>query len=314
MPDAVQELKDNDGNVYAVCGGSRCVTLVPESDPENSVLIEKNGFQFGGSTIDSNNNLFILWGVGISESDIESAKEEDFENLVVVKYDLQGNEIKECGISIKTSGAQYPFVYGNANLAVKDNILGCFFNTERIMSSDGKNHQCSEFATINTETMELTDFKPKQGSHSFGVCMLPTDYGFAAIQMGDENPRGINLNMYTLSDNSINLIVGGCLLFHANGDSLYSYVYLHMGGLAKAKTTYAIAGKSKREYDSVHADSSLSGYDVFVKIIDDSLNENVVGLAGEDRIDKATGKMLVCVNPEFFRPAEVELLLLCSLG
>ena len=29
----------------------------------------------------------------------------------------------------------------------------------------------------------------------------------------------------------------------------------------------------------------------------------------EKGIDKATGKMLVCVNPEFFRPAEVELLL-----
>ena len=64
-----------------------------------------------------------------------------------------------------------------------------------------------------------------------------------------------------------------------------------MGGLAKAKNTYAVAGKSKREYDSVNVDSSFDGYDVFVKITDDSFNENVVGFAGEDRIDKSTGEI-----------------------
>ena len=286
--DTVQELKDADRNIYAVCGNNNSVTLVSENNPENSVLIEKNGFQFGGAVIDDGNNLFILWGTGISEDSIESAIEDNFENLVVVKYDLQGNTIKECGIPVSTSYAQYPFVFGNANLAVKDNILGCFFDTERTVSADGVNHQCSEFAAINTETMELIKFKEKQGSHSFGVCMLPTEYGFAAIQMGDKQPRGINLNKYILSENNVS--VTNNLLYHASGNSGIK-VYLHMGGLAKAKNTYAVAGKSKREYDSVNVDSSFDGYDVFVKITDDSFNENVVGFAGEDRIDKSTGEI-----------------------
>ena len=59
--DTVQELKDADGNIYAVCGNNNSVTLVSENNPENSVLIEKNSFQFGGAAIDDGNNLFILW-------------------------------------------------------------------------------------------------------------------------------------------------------------------------------------------------------------------------------------------------------------
>ena len=72
--DTVQELQDASGNIYALCGDKDAVTLVSESNTENSVLLQKEGFTFGGATIDENNNLFILWGYSIPEEEIETAK------------------------------------------------------------------------------------------------------------------------------------------------------------------------------------------------------------------------------------------------
>lgn len=126
------------------------------------------------------------------------------ENLVIMKYDLNGNILGRCGIPIMTSEAQCPFDFGNASMAVKDNVIGCFFDTKWTKSSDGLNHQGSEFAAIDKNTMKLIKFSNLEGSHSFGVSLITTDYGFAGIQKGDV-ARGINFNSYLVSGNKVEL-------------------------------------------------------------------------------------------------------------
>lgn len=187
--DGLQEVAATDGTIYAVYGYYDSIMLISPSKEQEIVTIEMNEFTFGGATIDENDKLYVLWGYSISEADIEDAIENDEENLVVVCYDLNGNIISKCGVSINITSAQYPFSAGNANLCVNNGILGCLYNTEWIKSSDGDNHQGSEFFAVNTSEMKLIDCSTYEGSHSFGVTMIPTEYGFAAIQMGMQNHK-----------------------------------------------------------------------------------------------------------------------------
>lgn len=173
---------------------------------------------------------------------------------------------------------------------------------------DGLHHQGSVAAAINTETSEIIFSGRMQGSHAFGSCMIPTDYGYAAIQMGDSNyTRGINFVSYCLEStekfysNYISRNGYTSPLFHSNGlyktDSYHvdgNTTYTHMGGLAQSNTTYAVAGKSERVYTSdafYSSDLRTGNYDVFVKLVDQTLVSDVSGLAGESRIDEATGEV-----------------------
>ena len=299
--DTLQEIMDSTGAIYAVCGYKDAVTLIPYTAETASVVIEKEGFTFGAATIDEKDNLYIMWGQNISDDELEEKMES--ENIVFSKYDMQGNLIAECGLAVEQTRAQFPFDAGNANILVKDNILGCLFNTEWTKSSDGLHHQGAEFAAINIETMELTLFDSWQGSHSFGVSMIPTEYGFAAIHMGD-GPRGFLFNTYfvenSICEESYLKSNGYYLLYHASGKYGTNAnkldgntTYLHMGGLAESSSTYAVAGKSEQVMTSdIYYESGLRTgiYDVFVKLTDKTLCSTVTGLAGVDRIDEATGE------------------------
>lgn len=296
----LQECKDSKGNIYAIYGGKNSITLFFENTDTNPVIIENDGFTFGAATIDENDNLYVFWGYSISEDIIEEEIEKNTENLVVMKYDLRGNTLGRCGISITTSMAQYPFDAGNASMAVKDNVIGCFFNTEWTKSyfGDECNHQGSEFAAIDKNTMELIEFSNWEGSHSFGVSLIPTDYGFAGIQKGDAYGRGINFNTYLVADNEVETDYltwnGNKPLFNASGQYGVNNTYLHMGGLAKSATTYAVVGKSERIYSSMsgygNSDLRTNNYDVFLKITDQTLAQTASDLVGEERVDVETGK------------------------
>ncbi len=303
--DRLQECKDSKGNIYAIGGYENSITLFSENTDKKPVTIKNEGFTFGSAVIDENDNLYVFWGYDISEDIIEAELEKNTENLVITKYDLNGNILDRCGIPITTSEAQYPFDVGNASMAVKDNVIGCFFNAEWTKSNDGYNHQGSEFAAIDKNTMELIEFSGWEGSHSFGVSLIPTDYGFAGIQRGDATARGINFNSYLVSDNKVEsdyLASNGYkLLFSASGQYGTNNnqidgnaTYLHMGGLAKSATTYAVVGKSERVYSSVeyYGDSDLRTYnfDVFLKITDQTLAKTASDLAGEERVDVETGE------------------------
>jgi len=217
---------------------------------------------------------------------------------VVIKYDLDGNEVGRCGISINISTAQYPLFFGNANIAVYENTLGCMFDTKWIDT-----HQGSEFAEIDKNSMVLKNFSKWEGSHSFGVSLIPTEYGFASVQRGDASPRGINFNSYIMSDEYYPFAdrVLCRNLFHASGQYGSNAdhhdgnnTYLYIGGLAKSNTTYALAGESEKIYSSMdyfgYSDLHTEIYDVFLKISDQTFN-NYQGLAGIDRIDNETGEV-----------------------
>ena len=241
-----------------------------------------------------------MWGQNISTDEVETALTDEKANIVVVKYDLTGKMIAECPLPINRTIAQYPFDAGNANILAKDGVLGCLFNT---VWTNG--HQGADFAAIDTNTMESITISSWQGSHSFGVTMIPTEYGFAAIQMGDAHERrGINFNSYSVSEGKVGFDYlsgnGYTVLYHCSG--VYgsnehhidgNATYTHMGGLAKSKTTYAIAGKSEKVYTSdIYYNNELKKdiYDVFVKLTDSTLKDTD-DLAGVERIDEATGEV-----------------------
>lgn len=296
--DKLQECKDSKGNIYAIYGKNDFITLFSENADKKPVTIANDGFTFGSAVIDESDNLYVFWGYNIT--DIDSA-EENTENIVIMKYDMDGNILGRCGIPLLTSDARYPFDAGNASMAVKDNIVGCFFNIEWT-----NGHQGSEFAAVDKNTMELVRFSDWEGSHSFGVQLIPTDYGFAGIQKGDAIARGINFNSYSVSENQVETdylaMNGYTVLFNASGQYGTNehqldgnYTYLDMGGLAKSATTYAIVGKSERVFSSMenyrNSDLRTNNYDVFLKLTDHTLAETASDLAGEERVDVETGEI-----------------------
>ena len=91
--------------------------------------------------------------------------------------------------------SQYPYRSGNAHIGWKNDVLLVYYHTRWI-----GNHQGSVAAAFDTTTGKMIYSRNWQGSHAFGSCMIPTEYGFAAIQMGDATARGINFNSYYIGD------------------------------------------------------------------------------------------------------------------
>lgn len=309
--DYVQEIQDSTGMLYAAIQQSNGVSIIPYGADKEMLTLVKENFAFGAAVFDDEDNIYVLWAKSISDDNIEKALEEEYANVVVTKYNKAGNVLTEYGIPVNLLDAQFPYDRGNAHLGWKNNVLLVYFHTEWTGSkfSDGLNHQGSVAAAVNTETSEIIFSGGMQGSHAFGSCMIPTDYGYAAIQMGDGDiTRGINFNSYCLKSpeefKSDYLSRNGYAspLYHSSG--MYgtnshhidgNYTYTHMGGLAKSNTTYAIAGKSEKFYTSdVYYSSDLrtGNYDVFVKLVDQTLISNASGLAGESRTDEATGEIV----------------------
>lgn len=304
--DDVQEIQDSTGTLYAAVKYDNGVAIVPYDANEETMNFSKEDFKFGSAVFDDKDNIYILWAKSISDYNIDKTLEEEYANVVVVKYDKSGNVITEYGFPVNLMESQFPYDAGNAHLGWKNDVLLVYFHTEWTDFGDGLHHQGSVAAAVNTETSEIIYSSGWQGSHAFGSCMIPTDYGYAAIQMGDATARGINFNSYCFEspeefkDNYI--AINGCKsLYHSSGQYGTNEhhldgntTYTHMGGLAKSNTTYAIAGKSERVYTSdiyYSSDLRTRNYDVFVKLCDQTLLSNVSGLAGESRIDEATGEI-----------------------
>ncbi len=301
--DDVQEIQDSTGTLYAAVKQKNGVALVPHDINKEIMNFSKDDFKFGSAVFDDEDNIYIMWAKSISDDDIKKAREEKYANIVVVKYDKSGNIITEYGFPVNLLFAQRPYDAGNAHLGWKNNVLLVYFHTEWTSG-----HQGSVAAAVNTETSEIIYSSGWQGSHAFGSCMIPTDYGYAAIQMGDveDSSRGINFNSYYIeSPENVEFGylsgAGHKTLYHSSGQYGTNEnkldgntTYTHMGGLAKSNTTYAVAGKSERVYTSdIYKSSDLrtGNYDVFVKLVDQTLLSNVSGLAGESRIDEATGEI-----------------------
>ncbi|MDE6834595.1 MAG: leucine-rich repeat protein [Ruminococcus sp.] len=305
--DDVQEIQDSAGKIYAAVKHENGVVIVPYDINEETIHFSKDDFKFGSAVFDDEDNIYIMWAKSISDNDIDKALTEEYANVVVEKYDKSGNFITEYGFPVNLMDAQFPYDAGNAHLGWKNNVLLVYFHTEWTKSSDGRHHQGSVATAVNTETSERIYYNMWQGSHAFGSCMILTDYGYAAIQMGDATARGINFNSYCLDspeefkDDYI-ANNGYKSLYHSSGQYGTNEhhldgntTYTHMGGIAKSNTTYAIAGKSERVYTSnIYKSSGLQtgNYDVFVRLCDQTLLNNVPGLAGESRIDEATEKIV----------------------
>ncbi|MCI9077731.1 MAG: leucine-rich repeat domain-containing protein [Lachnospiraceae bacterium] len=305
--DKFQESENPDGKLFAFYGDKDIVTVIPKDKNEKLVKIENKGFTFGAATIGDDGYYYIIWGKSISDDVIDSSMDE--ENIQICKYDSSGKLIKTLGLPVSYTKAQFPFSFSNTNISYNKGFLCIILSTKwTILPSDGKHHQGSEFIGINAETMEMVSFKDLEVSHEFGISLIPTDYGFAAIQRGDAlDTRGISLGRYYLSDNTIDMldfIQDYILLYHSSGQYGTNehhldgnITYVHMGGFAMSNSTYVIAGKSEHMYTSDiykigKNEESLSGiYDVFVRIADLSLiNNNNPDFAGTTRIDEATGE------------------------
>ncbi len=292
--DRLQEVCTVSGEIYAVYGEEDSIIMIPKNQSLQSIEIMNEGYTFGAATIGDDDYLYVMWGKSISDDVINESLQE--ENIIIAKYDLNGNVIDECGLSVDFTDAQFPFDAGNANIEYSNGIIGVLYDTEWTVTrtGDGLHHQGSEFVSLDAVSMELKNFVSNNTSHSFGVSMIATENGFVAIERGDCYPRGINFTQFTKSQS----IEKNC--FHASGQykesgSHQNDTHTYMGGLEKSASTYAITGKSERFYTSGnYAESNLStgNYDVFVRIIDSTLYDiAATDLAGENRIDEANGRI-----------------------
>ncbi len=301
-PDRIQEILDSKGNLYAATISKNKVIIVPYDVNGKNMIFEKEDFECGSVTFDDNDNIYVMWAHDISEDDIEVKLKEKYVNVFIERYDETGKKIAQYDIPINTLDSQYPYRSGNAHIGWKNDVLLVYYHTRWI-----GNHQGSVAAAFDTTTGKMIFSRNWQGSHAFGSCMIPTEYGFAAIQMGDATARGINFNSYYIGDpqnfHSDYLGMNGhTLLFHSSGQYGSNEhrldgntTYIHMGGLAKGENTYAVAGKAERVYTSdLHKNLTISKdvYDVFVQLHDNSLNQNTLELAGEDRLDEHTGEVV----------------------
>lgn len=280
--DILQEVLDKDENAFAIYGEKDFVNIIPENTKLKSIKINNPGFTFGAAEIGDDNYIYIIWGKELTKDEINNYPQT--ENIIICKYDMNGKQVDYLGLPIEKTLAQYPFSGGNANIKYKNGVLGVLYDTEwsASYSNDGIIHQGSEFAAINASDMTLIDFSDYEGSHSLGVSMIKTDFGLAAIQMGDAgHSRGINMNRYSIdSEGGFGFLSKGDILFHSSG--IYEQMgflnrnntFLHMGGIAESNSTFALAGKGEKEYSSdlvINSDVLTEQYDVFVRIIDKSL-------------------------------------------
>ncbi len=283
-----QEIEAPDGTVYVACGVKDVMQIVSPNSVAPILEIKKQGFDFAAACIDEEYNWYIMWSYKIS-NDIAQGHLED-ENIVIAKYTFDGRPVAECRMKVKDTSAPLPLDFGSASMAVKDNILGVFYNTVWL-----NGHQGAEFAAINKTTMKLVSFSDHQGSHAFGTMLIPTRYGFAGAHLGDAFPRGIAFHSYYVSGTDFRITSNGPVLVHSNGSDTDTHT--HWGGFAVGPTSYAAVGKSERfytsgsyeEYKAAHP-SEADVFDVFVRIADQTLLY-AGDIGGENRIDAATGEI-----------------------
>ena len=302
--DPIQEFKMSNGENCTVVnlGKSAAVAF---SDGTKSFYVDGNYWTFGGAGIDESDNIYILWGQSYSDNDLLSVT--DANTLRLCKYDKNGTLHVARDYPLKLTNAQFPFTSGNAAIGIKDGILLAVYNTVWTKSENGMHHQGSAFIAANlNDHFKITANNNWQGSHSFGISMIPADDGFSLIQLGDaESARGINISKYTIENGEVkdDLLNGKRLIYHASGQYGTNENFLdgndtftHLGGIAHSISTYAVAGKSERTFtDEVHniSDYADNNYDVFVRIFDGSLiNGSFPEFEGEDRINAATGEIV----------------------
>ncbi|MBQ6181285.1 MAG: leucine-rich repeat domain-containing protein [Ruminococcus sp.] len=292
--DSVFEMKLSDGSAcaaIAVSGGAAVYT----QDGRLIFSVMKDGMSLGAACADDQDNIYIMWGFSIKDDVI--AENMDTCNVIIEKYDKNGKLLNTLGLSPSQTEAQFPFDAGNANMCISGEVLGLLFDTEWLRSSDGYHHQGSVFVAVNSADLSVISIDTLNASHSFGVSMIPTESGFADIQNGDANYRGINFCFYDRDSDSHSRIVG----FHSPGKYGSNAAqldgnatYISLGGLAKSRTTYAITGSGEKSYTSdvfYNSEYRQKKYNVFVRIWDDTLIPSAAaGCAGVDRIDLATGE------------------------
>lgn len=312
-PDTVQELTDSEGNDYAAYGyfdheakyfgiqntaGWCCI--LPEDSTQEPLVFEKEDWSFGAAAIDENDFLYIMWAYTISDTREETSHVSGEDNVCVEKYDLSGKLIDSQTVDFRTTNALRPFAAGNANMCVKNGVLGLFFNTEWYHDENGTNHQGIVTCMFDADDLTLKQCWNNEGSHSFGNTAIVTDYGMAVLQMGDAYSRAVNLNTYKIDspDSIIESYLG------ANGDtniftSPGTYegdgnpTYCQLGNVAESESTMAFSGSGTREFTSgtfKNSSSKTGKYDAFIIIKDKSLSEKFSeDIGGETRIDAKTG-------------------------
>ena len=291
--DSFFDMQSSDGSPYmaaAVTDGAVILSM----DSGQVFSVTKKNFTLGAACMDGQDNVYLLWGMSIPDSDVENNM--DTCNIIVEKYSLSGDLIYAAAFPLSATESQSPFYAGNANMAVSNGVLGVLYDTEWILASDGYHHQGSVFIAIDSASMAPISLDTLNVSHSFGVCMIPTRNGFADIQNGDANYRGINLCFYNTASDIHYRVVG----FHSPGQygtnsakADGNETYLELGGIAEGDSTYAVSGWGEKNYTSdVFSSSPLrtGRYDVFVRIVDTTLRASAAAdCAGVERIDQATG-------------------------
>ncbi|MBR4628096.1 MAG: leucine-rich repeat protein [Ruminococcus sp.] len=302
--DCLHEIVSPDGSIYAMIKCDSSFIFIPEDSTRDIVTISKEGWKIGSVVFDDDGCLYALWGRKLTNADVKN--DDQLCSLSLVKYDSSFKEISELQLPVSETQSLSPFTFGNAALGYKAGIVFAAYDTLWTRSEDGLNHQGLCYLAVRAETMKLITVNTWQGSHSFGVSMIPTSYGFTLIQMGDAVSRGIVMNHYGIfhgrifDEPAFDSENGYRNVFHSNG--VYGSIseqldgnttYTHMGGIATSKHTFAIAGKAERVYSNIEHDNSpyaTDKYDVFVRLLNHNGNGN--GLGGEKRIDGESSKAI----------------------
>ena len=302
----VTNLTDSTGELWAVCHTTnKRVCAIPYSDKNAPFVIENEGFYFGAADMGPDDCLYVLWGKQVSEEAAGTSEE----NLVLVKYDLKGNELGRAGCTVKSSYSLIPFHSGNAVVIAMENEVRCVYDTLYVntYASDGLNHQGAGWFTVDPKTMKWTKYCDESiCGHSFGMTAVKDGDRYAVIQDADASPRGIDLKgyNYVTDENGERIFAKPFSLSSAFFDAPGQYgtnqahldgntTYLQLGGVAMSEYSLAVAGKAEKVFTSdVHYKSSdvTNIYDVFVTMKDVQYPISIKDYAGVERVDVKTGK------------------------
>lgn len=141
---------------------------------------------------DEDGNIYLL-RIQTGSGDRRSAQ--------IQKFSKEGRLIKAKRYDTDKSGLNV-FRYAHtllkadavSSMAVTDGMLGVILSRTQHRSSDGLNHQGAIAFTVNTSSLALVKNFGQTSGHSFGNFLITDGDGFAAVDLGDNYPRGVHLH------------------------------------------------------------------------------------------------------------------------
>jgi len=225
--------------------------------------------KLGAFVKDDEGNYYLFFAGGAARTSVE--------NMALVKYDNDGNQIKIMRLRAKPpssfDGVKNPFYAGSCRMELSGSMLAVYFARQMF-----NGHQASYGFIVDKDTFERVDRGATTNSerlggnsqipyvsHSFNQFILPVDNGFIFADQGDVYPRSFDFSLFQKGRNTKRLNA-----FRFKRSSRYQYTFAQLGGLAKTSGGYIFAGT----YEKNNVTSNVSHNDsrnLFVLSFDDNL-------------------------------------------